>query len=169
ELLTLRGPGTLVSVAWSPDGKRLATAGGDRTARVWDAATAQNLFTLFGHSQLVNTVAWSPDGRRLATGSWDQTAKVWDAATGNELATLSGHSKMVICVAWSPDGKRLATASFDNTLLIFEMDLDRLMALARSRVTRNLTPDECQKYLHVDKCPPSLSRLRTDYRPESVY
>ena len=68
ELLTLRGHSGLVhSVAWSPDGKRLATASEDNTAKVWDAESGQELLTLSGHSGLVYSVAWSPDGKRLAT------------------------------------------------------------------------------------------------------
>jgi WD40 repeat protein len=65
------------SVAWSPDGKRLATGSSDKTAKVWDAASGQELLTLRGHDGSVTSVAWSPNGKRLATGSYDKTAKVW--------------------------------------------------------------------------------------------
>ena len=78
------------SVAWSPEGKRLATGSRDGTAKVWDAASGQELLTLKGHSNFVIGIAWSPDGKRLATGSWDNTAKVWDAVSGRELLTLEG-------------------------------------------------------------------------------
>ena len=81
ELLTLRGHASWVwSVAWSPDGKRLATGSEDTTARVRDAAGGRELLTLRWHVDPVYSVSWSPDGQRLATGSWDRTAKVWDAA-----------------------------------------------------------------------------------------
>lgn len=79
---------------------------------------------------------------------------MWDVATGKELLTLSGHSAEVSSVAWSPDGKRLATAGADGIVEVYAMDIELLMALARSRVTRNLTTGECKKYLHVDECPP---------------
>ena len=68
-------------VAFSPDGARLATAGLDGTARVWDTSTGQELLKLSDHRGRVVGIAYSPDGKRLATASIDHTAKVWDAAT----------------------------------------------------------------------------------------
>jgi WD40 repeat protein len=124
-LLTLKGHTSLVrSVAWSPDGQRLATASDDDTAKVWDAASGQELLTLRGNSKGMSSVAWSPPqtgkDERLATGSYDNTAKVWDAASGKELLTLRGHTNSVYSVAWSPDGQRLATASRDHTAKVWE-------------------------------------------------
>ena len=75
-----------------PDGKRLASASGDRTVKVWDAATGQETLTLKGHTDAVTSVAFSPDGKRLASASADRTVKVWDAATGQETLTLKGHT-----------------------------------------------------------------------------
>ena len=95
---------------FSPDGKRLATASWDHTAKVWDAATGKELFTLRGHKERVGMVAFSPDGKYLATASYDNTAKIWDGRTGKELLTLPGHAGYVSSVAFSPDSKRLATA-----------------------------------------------------------
>jgi WD40 repeat protein len=96
------------SVAFSPDGQRLATAGRDRTVKVWDAATGQEARTLQGHTGAVTSVAFSPDGKRLASAGQDQTVKVWDAATGQEVLTLQGHGTVVASVAFSPDGHWLA-------------------------------------------------------------
>jgi hypothetical protein len=119
--LTLKGHNREVeSVAWSPDGKRLATGSWDQTAKVWDAATGEELLSLKGHTNAVLSVAWSPDGKRLATGSKDQTAKVWDAASGQETLTLKGHTDSVDSVAWSPDGRRLATGSNDDTAKVWD-------------------------------------------------
>ena len=79
-LLTYRGhTGAVFAVAWSPDGKRIASAGGDTTVQVWSATTGANVFTYKGHSDAVYTVAWSPDGKYIASGSWDKTVQVWKA------------------------------------------------------------------------------------------
>ena len=103
QVLTLRGHSSAVDgVAFSPDGKRLATASDDQTAKVWDAQSGQELLTLRGHRDAVTGVAFSPDGKRLATASTDQTAKVWDAESGKELLTLRGHSNNVRAVTFSP-------------------------------------------------------------------
>jgi flagellar biosynthesis GTPase FlhF len=108
---------------------------------------------LGGHGGHVLSVAWSPDGKRLATGSVDKTAKVWDAARGQELLTLRCHAGPVTSVAWSSDSKWLASASDDGTVQIYAMDIHDLLKLASSRVTRDLTPDECKSYFQSEKCP----------------
>ena len=153
--MTLRGHSSAVlGVAFSPDGKRFATASGDQTAKEWDAESGKELLTLRGHSGSVFGVAYSPDGKRLATASGDQTAKVWDAESGKEMLTLSNHSNAVNSVVYSPDSKRLATASDDSTVQVYALDPRELLDLARGRVTRNLTPDECKRYFPSGTCPP---------------
>ena len=122
--VTLSGHSQYVMrVAWSPDGKQLATASDDSTAKIWDAATGKELRTLVGDdsgAMGVSSVAWSPDGKRLATTSGDGTAKVWDPGTGKELLNLGNHENILNRVAWSPDGKRLATASNDTTAKVWD-------------------------------------------------
>ena len=77
--------GSVLSVAWSSDGTRLATASTDGSARVWDTATGHTLLDLTGHTSNVWSVAWSPDGTRLATASDDGSARMWDTATGQPI------------------------------------------------------------------------------------
>ncbi|WPJ67032.1 hypothetical protein SMAC4_14111 [Sordaria macrospora] len=120
-LQTLEGHSRSVrSVAFSPDGQRLASGSVDNTIKIWDPASGSCLQTLEGHSQYVDSVAFSPDGQRLASGSGDDTIKIWDTASGSCLQTLEGHSKTVRSVAFSPDGQRLASGSEDNTIKIWD-------------------------------------------------
>ena len=107
-------------VSFSPDGRLLATASEDGTARLWDPATGEHLRTLAGHADGVRGVAFSPDGRLLATASADLTARVWDPATGQHLRTLTGHTNSVWSVTFSPDGRLLATASTDGTARVWD-------------------------------------------------
>ena len=110
----------VLGVAWSPDGRRIASASGDMTVRVWDGATGTTLLTYQRHSDSVNTVAWSPDGTRIASGGRDKTVHVWDACTGHVKFTYHGHSSWVYTVAWSPDGTRIASAGNDGTVQIWQ-------------------------------------------------
>jgi WD40 repeat protein len=110
ELLTFKGhTDEVTSVAFSPDGKRLASASRGEL-KVWDAQTGQELLALQGHGGGVRSVAFSPDGKRLASAG--NEVKVWDAQTGQELFSLQG---ACWSVAFSPDGQRLASVSWDRT------------------------------------------------------
>jgi WD domain, G-beta repeat/Planctomycete cytochrome C len=104
------------SVAFSPDGKRLASASFDKTVRIWDMTTRKLERTLTGHSDFVYSVAFSPDGKWLASGSKDRTVKMVEAATGKSLFTFSGMDQDVLTVAASPDGKFIVSSGFEASL-----------------------------------------------------
>jgi tetratricopeptide (TPR) repeat protein len=109
------------SVAFSPDGARLATGSSTSQARVWDAASGQQLLEVrHGMLNVISSVAFSPDGTRLATGGYDKCARVWDAASGRQLLEIR-HDDNVTSVAFSPDGTRLATGSSDKTVRIWRV------------------------------------------------
>ena len=100
-----------LSVAFSPDGTRLASTSSDSMIKLWDASTGTELFTLQGNQGEATCVAFSPDGKTLVSGYRFHTIKLWDANAGTELRMLTGHRGQVTSVAFSPDGTRLATAS----------------------------------------------------------
>jgi WD40 repeat protein len=109
------------SVAFSPDGRLLASGSGDKTIKLWDVATGSLVRTLSGHTSWVNSVAFSPDGRLLASGSADNTIKLWDVASGSLVRTLTGHTDWVRSVAFSPDGRLLASGSGDDTIKLWDI------------------------------------------------
>jgi WD40 repeat protein len=122
-LFTYHGNGAVV--AWSPDGRRIASGSWDNTVQVWNAADGRNVYTYRGHSAPVTAVAWSPDGKRIASGAWDDTVQVWnsttvwDSTTGSMYVTYRGHSSAVRSVAWSPDGKFIASGD-DGTVQVWK-------------------------------------------------
>ncbi|HEX9131932.1 MAG TPA: serine/threonine-protein kinase [Ktedonobacteraceae bacterium] len=110
------------AVAWSPDGKKIASASADTNVQVWNVATGSNILTYRGHSSKVNAVAWSPNGKRIASASDDRTVQIWDATTGETIFTYRGHTKEVSSVAWSPNGTRIASAGYDATVHVWNVE-----------------------------------------------
>ena len=113
--------GSVLAVAFSPDGKLLATGDGNSEVHVWQVADGQQLLTYRGHGNWIWSVAFSPDGTMLASGSADQTVRLWDVHTGRALKVLLGHTHSVRSVAFSPDGTKLASASSDRTVRLWDV------------------------------------------------
>ena len=110
------------SVAFSPDGKTLASGGGDNVIHLWDIETGKRKMTLVGHTHWVFSLAFSPDGRTLASGSVDSDIRLWDPHTGQHKKTLTGHTNWVRSIAFSSDGKTLVSGSDDGSVLIWEIN-----------------------------------------------
>ena len=152
--LILRGhQGVVNDVIFSPNGNWVVSASDDLTAIVWDVETGDIRLTLSGHTAPVTRILFTPDGRRIITSSADGTSKVWDAETGQELFVLSGHDDGITSLAISPDGSIMATGSLDQTINFYFLDPLQLLEYARSLVTREMTVEECQRYLHLEACP----------------
>ncbi|PYP60217.1 MAG: hypothetical protein DMD40_01135 [Gemmatimonadetes bacterium] len=163
----------LQRLAFSPDGKRIVTGSEDGAARIWDASSGKQLSHLKGHNDWVFAATFDPsDSSRLATAGRDNKAIIWNAVTGEPVATLFGQQYGVWDVAFVPNGRLLATAGGDGTVKVWDARSGRaiytlrghtsvaspneLLALARTRATRSLTPEECRKYLEQTTCPAEL-------------
>jgi len=158
KLLTLPGPASLDSnLRFSPDGKWLVVSDCTGTVAVWDAATGEKKLTLSSNLACIEGVGFSPDGKLIAANSFRRGLKILDFETGQELLTLPFTGGLD--VQFTPDGTRLIVAVEEETALVREtvrmylLRLEDLVALAKTRVTRTLTTEECQQYLHMAQCP----------------
>ena len=119
-LITFGSDQGALAIAFSPDGKRIAT--GYVTITIWDAATGAEIRTLEGHKAALGSLAFSPDGERIISGSMDKLIKVWDANSGEELMTLEGHEagKGIAALDLSTDGKRIFSIGYDGIIKVWD-------------------------------------------------
>ncbi len=110
----------IYELAWSPNGRLLASVSADRTVRLWNMQHGRLAMEPIGHRDYVFCAAWSPDSRYLATGSNDETIRIIDTELGKPIHELKGHHGPVYCLSWSPDGRYLASGSFDQTICIWD-------------------------------------------------
>jgi WD40 repeat protein/tRNA A-37 threonylcarbamoyl transferase component Bud32 len=107
------------AVAFSRDGKQIAAGGWDKTVKIWDVATGDEVRTLTGHTGFVRSLDFSPDGRTLVSASEDRAVKLWELATGRELGTFRGHAHFAMAVAFHPDGDRLASGGTEGAVKLW--------------------------------------------------
>ncbi|WP_272420535.1 nSTAND1 domain-containing NTPase, partial [Polyangium jinanense] len=135
EVSGLHGGEPIYTAAISPDGARIVTASGDKTAQILAVGDSQGLATLRGHDAFVMFAAWSPDGTRIVTASGDKTARIWNADGSREPLVLRGHGDALTSVQMSPDGQRVVTASEDGTARVFRAADGRQIALLEHEAT----------------------------------
>ena len=119
------------SIAFSPEGKFLASGGDDKTVRIWDLTTGKVTARLEDHTEAISGVAYSPDGKVVASAGADKVVRLWDADTGKTKFLLKGHEGRIRSLAFSPDGKTLATGSDDKTVRLWDLASGKARAVLR--------------------------------------
>ena len=125
--------GEIFALAFSPDNRFLASAGGDNSIRLWEPATGREVKVLRGHLAAVRALAFSSNSRVLASGGSDNTVRVWDTSSGQELKALPSRFGATRAVAFSPDGQLLATAGDDGTLGIWDWSAAKELKAIKGR------------------------------------
>jgi WD40 repeat protein/tRNA A-37 threonylcarbamoyl transferase component Bud32 len=108
-------------LAFSPDGRLLASGGWDNKIKLWDLASDAQVREIQGHRGFVEEISFSPDGRQLASVSEDRSARLWELATGREQAAFHGHSGSVFALAFHPDGRRILSGGLDGTIKVWDV------------------------------------------------
>ena len=177
---TLDGHTSAVNaLAISLDQRILASASDDRTVRLWDLVTGQELRQLIGHSDRVQAVAISPNGQMIASGGGDNLIKLWNPLTGEAIADLTGHSGPINALVITADGQQLASASADKTIKIWDLttytELETLKGHSSFVNTLDISPrwhftrQWCSRSHHQALEPSILSKHRNVDRPRELY
>ena len=186
----MRHTGWVLSVAFSPDGKRIVSGSGDQTVKVWNAQTGQEPLTLKGHTGWVLSVCFSPDGKRIVSGSGDQTMKVWIAQTGQQTLSFKGHTlraiplpaleqlpvflapflkgyaRWVTSVAFSSDGKCIVSGSGDQRVKVWDAQTGpEALKLDQARLLRLASPIRSGTRRRPGR--PSRQRRRVPGKPKT--
>ena len=143
----------------TPDGRYWGVVGFDGLAHIYqnqepESADSYSVkaYSLQGHTGNVAGLAFHPLAPLVATSGFDGSSRIWDLNTGEELLSLTGHTLPVQGIDFSPDGRRLATAGTDGTVRVYLVSLEELMDMAQSRLSRELTAQECRRFLHLPSC-----------------
>lgn len=139
----------ITALAWSPDGKRIASASYDKTVQLWNASNGQHLLTYRSHLQRVYALAWSPDSTRIVSGGDDIKILLWDADTGKTLSIFSGHNAPVRAIAWSPMGNTIASAGEDALVQVWDAGTCNVLHVHRNHtgIVNALSWSPDSKYL----------------------
>lgn len=139
------------SLAWNSDGSRLITGSGDNVARVWDIAAGAVLSELRGHNSIVTAVVFSADSRQAVTGDYSGEVRVWDIASGTTVAVMRDNSDQIRSLAMSATGDDILVLAYTGPARLTSCDVcgpvSSLIAIAKARGTRELTPEERHRYL----------------------
>jgi DNA-binding SARP family transcriptional activator/WD40 repeat protein len=144
--------GRTTDFVFSPNDELLAVASDVGKVFLDRAADGDSIGALDASVTSVDALAFSPDGSLLATGDAGGAVKVWDVEDQRQIASIPGHAGAIVELAFSPDGRRLAAVSSDGTVLLHLVRLEDQIELARDRLARGFTDEECRRYLHAQTC-----------------